>query len=572
MRRDPAALSDREYDVVVVGGGIFGICSAWDAALRGLSVALVERGDFAHATSANSFKIVHGGVRYLQHADLPRIRESSRERSALLRIAPHLVQPLPIAIPTYGHGARGKELLWAGLRLYDLLTFDRNRRIRDPARRIPRSRFISRGEALELFPGLAARDLTGAAIFSDAQMYNPQRLALSFLRSAVERGAQAANYVEATAFLRSADRVTGVKARDVLSGRKLEIRGRLVLNAAGPWAERLLSEGGGLRLDPPGTYSRDACFVVPRRLAGEVALAVQGRTRDPDAILSRQARHLFIVPWREYTLIGVWHVVHGGGPDSFAVTEHELRGFLDEINEAYPPLGLTLAEVSTWNAGLVLFGENLPGQTDLSTGKRSRLVDHAQEHGVQGLLSLIGVRYTTARGEAARAIDRALDQLGLPLAESTTADTPIHGGGIESFDDFLRSATQRHAGLLDSGALDGAALRSLLRNHGSAYREVLRLVEEDPSRGRRLGSSHVIRAEVVHAAREEMAQKLADVVFRRTELGTGGHPGEAPLRECARVMAGELGWSPERERVELEETRGAFPLPPPARAGDAPAS
>ena len=196
MKRNIAALCGQRYDLVVVGGGIFGVCCAWDAVQRGLSVALVERGDFAQATSANHFKIAHGGLRYLQHADVHRIRESSHERSALLRIAPHLNYPLPVVIPTYGHGIKGKEILRAGFLLYDLLTSDRNRGIRDPKRRIPPGSFLSRSEALDLFPGLSKNNLTGAAIFSDGQIYNPPRLALSFLRSATDGGCNAANYAE----------------------------------------------------------------------------------------------------------------------------------------------------------------------------------------------------------------------------------------------------------------------------------------------------------------------------------------------------------------------------------------
>src|SRR3972149_7864196 len=181
MKRNVATLADKEYDLVIVGGGIFGVCAAWDATLRGLSVALVERGVFAHATSASCFKIVHGGLRYLQHADLHRIRESSRERNSLLRIAPHLVRPLPVVVPTYGQGLRGKGLLRAGLLAYDLITFDRNRGITDPQRRIPRGYAISREECLGLFPGLESKGLTGGVGFHDGQMYSPARLALSSL-------------------------------------------------------------------------------------------------------------------------------------------------------------------------------------------------------------------------------------------------------------------------------------------------------------------------------------------------------------------------------------------------------
>ncbi|MBA2564901.1 MAG: FAD-dependent oxidoreductase, partial [Gemmatimonadetes bacterium] len=211
MRRNPGALAGREFDLVVVGGGIFGVCAAWDATLRGLSVALLEKTDFAHATSANSYKMIHGGIRYLQHGDVVRLRESSGERRALLRIAPHLVHPLPIVIPTYGHAFQGKELLAAGMLAYDLLTLDRNRGIGAANRRIPRTRLLPREEVLRLFPGLEPRGLTGGAVFHDGQMYNPPRLGLAFVRSAVEGGAVAANYVEAAAFLGGDSRVTGVR-------------------------------------------------------------------------------------------------------------------------------------------------------------------------------------------------------------------------------------------------------------------------------------------------------------------------------------------------------------------------
>ena len=405
MRRTLSALADKEYDLVIIGGGIFGICAAWDATLRGLSVALVESGDFAHATSANCFKIVHGGIRYLQHGDLVRIRHSSEERNALLRMAPHLVQPLPIIIPTYGHGMSGKEILGAALSLYDLITFDRNHGIADPTRQIPRGRLISRQEVLELFPDLEKAGLTGAAIIHDGQMYSPPRLALSFLRSAVEAGAQAVNYVKATGVLQSRDHISGIEARDMLTGEKFKISGRVVLNAAGPWAEGFLRLQPGLRLSPEATFSRDVFFTVARRFKGRYALTLQAKTSDPDAILSRQHRHLLLVPWRAYTLVGVWHVVYKGAPDEFTVTEEELHAFIDEINEGYPALELTLDDISMWNAGLILFGENKPGAVDLSFGKRSRLIDHAKDHGIEGLITLIGVRYTTARRDAARAID-----------------------------------------------------------------------------------------------------------------------------------------------------------------------
>jgi glycerol-3-phosphate dehydrogenase len=554
LQRDLSALENGVFDLVVIGGGIFGVCSAWDAALRGLSVALVERRDFAGATSANSFKMVHGGIRYLQHGDLVRIRQSSQERNVLLRIAPHLVQPLPIVIPTYGHGMKGKEVLLAGLFLYDLLTLDRNWGIRDKEQRIPNGCSMSRQELLNMFPDLDQQGLTGGVLFSDAQMYNPPRLALSFLKSAVELGAKVANYVEAIDFLRSGDRISGVRARDGITGSPLEIRGKVVLNAAGPWAETLLEKSTNLHLSSPGTYSRDACFVVPRRLTGKYALAVSGRTKDPDAILSRSARHLFIVPWRDYSLVGVWHVVHQGLPDEFAVTEQDLQSFLEEINQAYPSLKFTLDDVSISNAGLVLFGDNKPGAKHLSYGKRSRIIDHSSEHHLEGLVTLIGVRYTTARAEASKAIDLVSKKLQRISPRSKTSSTPIWGGDMEHFGGFLRNVIgQRPIGL------GVETLQALSHNYGSGYPEVLKYARDKASLAEPIGTSRVLKAEIVHAVREEMALKLADVVFRRTDLATGAHPGEDALRVCATLMASELHWDSCRTQNELHEVNAMFP-------------
>lgn len=555
MRRDLRALEETEFDLAVVGGGIFGICTAWDAALRGLSVALIERGDFAEATSARSFRMVHGGIRYLQHADFARIRESVRERRALLRIAPHLVHPLPIVIPTYGHGIRGKAALRAGFRLYDLCAADRNRGIRDPARRIPAGRIISRAECLRLFPELEAPDLTGAGIFADGQMYHPPRLALAFLRSAVEAGAVAANYVTARCFARRGDRVVGVEAADLLGGGALRIRARVVVNTAGPWAPLLLRRAGAPVLRPDPTFSRDACLVLARPPRGDYGLAILGGTRDPDAVVSRAARHLFLVPWRGFTLLGVWHKVWRDDPDRVGVSPAELEEFLAETNACCPGLGLRPDEVSCYDAGLVLFGENDPNARDLRYGHRSRIVDHAAD-GVEGLITCIGVRWTMARGVAARVVDLAGRKLGRSLRASRTETTPVHGGDIADVERFTdRVVAERPPGM------PPAVARNLARSHGSAVGRLLARVREAPELGRPLDGSPVIGAEVIHAVREEMAQRLADVVYRRTDLATGRRPGRAALAACGEIMGAELGWTPGRLRQEIALAERAFPAP-----------
>lgn len=555
MNRDLNELTSRQFDLVVIGAGIFGVCSAWDAAQRGLSVAIIERSDFGAATSANSYKIVHGGIRYIQHGDVFRLRQSSNERRIFLKIAPHLVRPLPIVIPTYGRGIKGKSALRAGMALYDLLTADRNRGIADPARRIPWGRILGRDEVLGLFPDLDRQGLTGAAQFCDGQMYNPPRLVLAVLQKAVEAGALAANYVEATGMLREGSRITGVRCRDALSGESFDVRGRVTLNAAGPYAERLLKRALGLDGLPGETYSRDACFVVPRTLLDDRrALALQAQTSDPDAILSRGARHLFVAPWRDYTVVGTWHKVHTDDPDAFTVTDEELQAFLDEVNAAYPALELTLDDVSIWNAGLVPFGENPRGAVNLRYGHRSLLIDHTKVNGLDNLVTLIGVRFTTGRWEALRAIDLVFRKLGIGPPPSRTDRTPVQGGEIEDWSDFLRRARAEYGQSLGEDVVS-----SLAHNLGSDFRRICSYVTERPELGARIGNTPTIKAQVVHAIRQEMAQTLGDVVFRRTDLASGGYPGRAALEECAEILRSERPLSVAELARQIEAVTSRFP-------------
>jgi len=556
MQRRLEALEEREFDLLVIGAGIFGASAAWDASLRGLSVAVIDQGDFCSATSAHSYKLIHGGLRYLQHGDVYRVRQSAAARRTFLRIAPHLARPLPIVVPTYGYGKKGKPLLRLATAIYDVVTFDRNRGIVDPARRVPGSRTLSRREVLDAYPGLPSHGLTGAVMFYDGQMYNPPRLALAFLRSAAGAGAVVANYVSALRFLGPGpdDRVAGVEARDELGSASLRIRAKVVLNAAGPYAEGLLRRALGQPLEPPTPWSRDAWFIVRRPLVqGERALALPAASRDPEAILSRGERHLFLVPWHGHTLVGVWHKVHHGPPDAYQVSKAELEAFIGEINAACPALGLSLDDVAQCTAGLIPFGDNQADAPNLKFAHRSRLVDHARERGLEGLVTLIGVRYTTGPCEAAEAVDLICRKLGRELAPSRSQVTQLDGGEIDDIEALVDSAERQHQ------ALPAQAVRALVHNHGAAYPRVLAGLGDRPELGKTLGSSPVIAAEVVHAVREEMALTMADVAFRRTDLATAGDPGEAALRECAAVMAGECGWDQARTGEELERVRAQLP-------------
>ncbi len=553
MQRNLGSLANRQFDLAVIGGGACGAAIAWDAARRGLATVLLERDDFCSRTSAYSLKFVHGGIRYLQHLDFKRVRESCRERSALLRIAPHLVHPIPVVVPTFGHGLQGSEALGAAFALLSLVTPDRNHAIEDPDRRIPHGRLVSRRKLREWFPALDPSGPTGAGLFCDGQIHNPPRLVWELVRSAVEVGAEAANWCEVTGFVREKDRVIGVRVEDRLAGERFDVRAHTVVNAAGPYAEQLLVRDG-VRRERAIPFSRDMALVFRRPWESPHALAVQTRYKDPDAVLSRGHRHLFVVPWRDRTMVGVNSKVYRDDPNALRVPENEVRAFVDEIREAAPWMGISADDVAMVYAGLLPFGQNDKGAVDLSFGKRSHVIDHARVEGVEGVISAISVRLTTARGVAERVVDLAFRKRGNEPPPCVTETTPLSGARFDRFRDLVArvAAAPEVKG-------DRQVAESLAHNHGSRFDDVLKLARERPELAAKIGASATLEAEVVHAIREELAFTLEDIVLRRTDLGTAGDPGDAALATCARLAAAELGWSEEKQRTEMDRVRRWFP-------------
>jgi len=519
VKRDIGALASREFDLAIVGGGVYGAAIAWDAALRGLAVALVERNDFGSGTSFNNLKTIHGGVRYLQHGDLKRIRESVRERRILMSIAPHLVHPLPFLVPTYqGSLTRSRSALRLALFANDLFSWDRNRGAR-AEKRLPPGRALSRAECLDLAPDLDEPGLTGGALWYDAQMYNSDRLTLSFVLSAAREGAAVANFVEAVGFVKSGERVQGVVARDALAGAgDFEIRARMTVNAAGPSVDRLLEKAGGEKRRPL-FHSSLAMNLVTRPLVGSVALG-----------LTRGGPLLVVAPWRHVSLVGTLHLPYEGEPDALEATEADVRRLLDAINRAYPKAELVRSDVRLVHRGLL---PAVPNGRELTLVK-----SYTIEETLEGLLSVVGVKYTTARDVAEKTVDRVLARLGRPEVGSRTAAAPVVGGDFESFADLKRAAGKTH----------------LAHNYGSLYPEVLAISDPEPLSD----SSPVTGGEVRYAAREEMAFDLASVVLRRTELGSAGHPGRSALARAAAILGEELSWSEERKCAEVEAVEAFY--------------
>jgi glycerol-3-phosphate dehydrogenase len=555
MKRNLPELSHKDFDLLIIGGGIYGASAAWDAAGRGLSVALIEKGDFGGATSSNSLRIIHGGLRYLQHADFKRVRESIHERMVLMRIAPHLVHPLPCIMPTYGHALKGKEVMAIALLLNDLAGFDRNR-LPDPEKFLPRSRVISKAECQRLIPGVDEKNLTGGALWYDCHVYNSERMLLSYLHSAAAAGAQVANYVQATGFLMKDRRVLGIKARDSFSQDEFEIRAKLVINNSGPWVNNVLGMANGLYSGKQVPLSKTMNLVLRRQLIPEYAVGVPSKFEfaDSDAVFNKGSRLLFMKPWRNVTVVGTTHVPYHGDPENFCVTEKDVQDFIDELSAAFPPAGLSRADVAFFNWGLLPMEGFNPRTGDVRLLKQYILRDHHSEDGVEGLMTVVGVKYTTARDVAEKSIDLAMRKLGVPWRKSVTQNEPVYGGRIERFNEYLDGEIKKQP-----RGLRPKIVEHLVNNYGASYPDLFRYFDEQPDWTRPLGNgTDVLPAEVIHGVREEMALKLADVVMRRTELGTAGHPGKEAVEKCAHLMAAELGWDQARVQAEIAEVEGLY--------------
>ncbi len=528
MQRNIARLSSTLYDLVVVGGGVYGACAAWEGALRGLRVALIEAGDFGGATSGNSLRTLHGGLRHLQRLDLTRMRESIRERREWLRLAPHLTRPLRFILPTHGRGLRGPFVMGAALRINDVLSADRNRGVRGD-RRLPRGALLSARAARTALTGLELPDCNGAAAWYDAVCLDTERLLFSVVSAAADAGAHVANYVRATGILAHRARVRGVRARDELSGREMELQARLVINAAGPWVEDWLPAGAGRPRAPLFRASRAFNLLTrPLPFRDGIGLALGGRGT------------YFILPWNGYSLIGTRHLRCDPGTRATDVMREEVLAFVGDLNRVLGTHRLAGSDVRGVFTGL-LPEEDDHTSPEVALERGPQVIDHAPA-GLTGLVSVVGVKWTTAPAVAARAVGIACQQLG-----------SAEGAGRRPRK-LAPMASTFFAGPRGVPPLDGSILAHLEQCYGAAHRHILHLMTGEPALAARVVPDlPVVLAQVAYAARAEMAVRLADVVMRRTPLYLSQALDRPALTACAATLARELRWSTRETGAQVDD-------------------
>jgi glycerol-3-phosphate dehydrogenase len=506
--------------VLVVGGGIHGLCTALDAAARGLRVALVEAGDFAAATSFNHQRTAHGGLRSLQSGRLDHARESIRERRALARIAPRLLRPLPFIVGTYRSWIKSRVALRAAFRIDRWLGRHRNEGL-EPELHLPPARLTSRAATLKLFAGVRPDGLTGGANWYDYQIVHTNRLAIAFAEGADARGARLLNYVEAIAALRENGGITGMRVRDVLTGAEIDVRAKVTINTAGARAADVMRMFGVNR-DVPLVKAMN---LVTSKPASDMALAAPGRS----------GRMLTLVPWHGRALVGTAQSESFTQAGDLTVTPAEIDAFIADANAAFPALKLTPGDITLVHRGLVPATRGKHGRVELLGSSEIR--DHAGD-GAPGSLSVIGVKYTTARAVGARAAAAAAKRLGGSTRRTNTDTAILPGAGISDHE-ALTIETARTVGL----EIAPAIVRHLNAVYGDRSAAIVRLMAERSDwRMPLVPGRPNVGAEVVHAIRAEMACTLADIVIRRSELGAMGHPGEEVVAASAQIAAEQLGW------------------------------
>jgi len=499
MGRDPASAAKDRYDAIVVGGGIYGVMLACEGSGRGLKTLLVERDDFGGATSANSLRIIHGGLRYLQTLDLPRFRESVEERRWFLSSFPRLIQSLPCLMPLYGDGLRRPSIFRVALFLNDILGRPPGDVPSHSARELSPGEVIDAEQVKRIFPTVDTNGLKGGAIWHDAFMPDSERILIAILRKACSRGVTALNYMEAMELLKSGNTTVGIKAIDREHGDVCEYHAPVVINAAGPWCENLADRFGSQR---PELFRRSAAWnvLLDRKPASDHALAVKPNVP--------HAQTYFVLPWKGRMLAGTGHVSFPGEGDSPAPSEEQLLGFLDELNVSIPGLDVSGADVLHVYSGFLPVTRH--GGTTLT--KREVIFDHGRNGGPQGLYSVAGIKFTTARKVAGKTLsmifqeEKGRDGHG---RRRETEDAPENDESVRGMYDF------------DWYPRDG----------DPCWKDQLRRIVAEES--------------VLH---------LDDLMIRRTSLGDN----PARAMKISREICGIFRWDADRCRIEIDRLRKIF--------------
>lgn len=540
-------MADEQFDLLIIGGGIHGACAAYEAARRGVKTALAEAGDYCSGNSANSLKIVHGGLRYLQTLDIRRMRDSIRERNAYLRLAPHLVTPLSCVLPTFGMTTKSKHALRAALLLNDFVSLDRNAGLDDPDSKLGPGKILGRRKLHELVPYLPEGEFTGGALWHDAQLQNTERFVLGFIKAAQGQGAETANYLKVLGIHTAGGSVNGARVVDQISGEEFDIQARTILSCAGPGVNGLLENAGSRPFQPSVAINLIFDVELPGGLAAGLRHVFSHNGK-------KWSRIFFYTPWRGRLVAGTRHTPVSDERQLRGITEQQIESYIKELKETTPALDLSRETLSHWHWGIIPMDGISEKNGTVNLSSESSIIDHADD-GYAGLTTLIGVKYTTGRLAAERAVRKHCKVNELPLNTGKLPLVPLPGGDL--------ARARQFAAELEENGVGTISAKSLERCMGDEAGRLLPLIENDGSLAERIDEQgEVIGAQVLDAVRHESALQLSDVVLRRTGLGSHQRPAEAAVDAVSKIMANELGWSEGERTSQIDRLAMNYtPLP-----------
>ena len=517
----------QSFDLIVIGGGVTGAAIARDAVTRGFSVALLEKGDFASGTSSRSSKLVHGGLRYLRHMKFSLVYGALRERWILKRNAPRLVKPLTFLIPVYKDAKTGKFMLSMGLWLYDILALFRTPKFHG---------WLGSDKALEREPKLRHDALVGAGLYADCAT-DDARLTLALIKDAWSRGVLVANYTEVVKFEKDHGKIVGVRAHDLLSENQFEVKAKVVVNATGPWSDKLrkLDDSSA---EPRLRPAKGIHIIVPRdRLGNREAVVIESH---------RDGRNMFVIPWGSLSLVGTTDTDYHGDLDHIGASKEDIDYLLEALDQTYPESHITKDDIVS------LYASVRPLAAELGVSEDAVSRDQLIFESNSGLVSIIGGKLTTHRSMAKALVDQVSNRL------EREYETPAKRGCETArlvLDYDQNELEQAVNSLIQSSGIDAEIARHLVEAYGPGARKVLEIVHENPQLSSKIAmETPYIMAELVYAARYEMAMRLIDFMFRRTQLAyrLRDH-GRSVVQNLASVMSKELGWSAESLAKEMAQ-------------------
>ncbi len=542
MKRIFDQSSDNHYDIIIVGGGISGVSVAYEAATRGLKVALFEKGDFGEATSSATSKLIHGGLRYLKNAEFGLVRESLMERRVLENIAPNLVYPLPFMVPTYKNLKGNKLTLFLGMVLYDLLsldkawTWDRNKRL-------PFHKTINAKRTRQLEPCVKEEKLNGSSIYYDCQNINPERLTLGILKSAVVNGAQCANYAEVKTFIKSDSRVKGVVVNDLLTNNQYEFTADLTINCAGPWTDIVLNKANESKDNQHHIRRSEGIHLITKKLSFNHAVLM----------MTKEGKHVMLIPWRNHSLIGTTDKEYLGNPDDYKVTRESIEELIDEFNKNYCVQKLKYEDVEFAYGGLRPLVDN-QAEASYESSRKYEIYDNAKD-GLNGLITVEGGKYTTSRKLAEHVLKKVSKKIKRNLGKSITATKYLVDSDIKNMESFIRQLVLRYP------MFSEATINYIGRNYGLQCHTIFRLAMYDKPLSLVVTEDGEILAEVVYVIKKEMAFTLSDIFFRRTGIGTLGYPGDETFNKVVEIAKEYLNWDDKKTQDEINNVMKIFNLP-----------